>query len=168
MKGLVKLAAISLVMSSACYGWGSSNGAVGVVDLQQVFASPDAAPRIQASLQEKFSDQRDQLQNLLNKLQAQQKDYQKNKDKLSKSALAKKEAKFKEDQQAFQKEQSKYQQEFSVAQNKAMTKLLNKIKSAAKRVAKKDHLNMVLVKNTVLYAEDTKDVTDEVVDRINK
>lgn len=167
MKGLKQLAIVSLAASMSCYAWGSSNGGVGVVDLKEVFASPDAAPKIQASLEKRFSSERDQLQKLLDDLQSQQKSYQKDKKTLSKTALAKREEKFKEAQEKFQKEQGKYQQEFAAAQNKAMTRLLSQIKDAARKVAKKDHLKMVLVKNTVLYAEDTKDVTDAVVDKIN-
>ncbi len=168
MKGLKQLAAVSLVASMSCYAWGGSGASVGVVDLQEVFASPDAAPKIQNSLEKRFSSQRDQLQKLLNDLQDQQKSYQKSKSTLSKAALAKREEKFKKAQTKFQQEQNQYQQAFSAAQSKAMTRLLARIKDAARKVAKKDHLKMVLVKNTVLYAEDTKDVTDEVVDTINK
>ncbi len=170
MKGLTKLVTMSLVatLSFSAYAWGGGNStSVGVVDVQKVFSSPDGGPKIQATLDEKFSERRDHLQDLLDKLQAQQKAYQKNKDKLSKAVLSKKEAKFKKDQTQFQKDQTQYQREFAAAQSKAMNKFLNKVKGAAKKVAKKDHLSLVLVKNSVLYAQSTKDVTDEVLDKIS-
>lgn len=164
MKGLKQscfIAAALVVTGSAC----ASSWKVGTVDIQKVFASPDGAPKIQAKLEKKFSSQREELQKLLEKLQAEQKSYQKNKTTWSKDTLAKKEKKFKEEQQLFQKQQVQYQQAFSAAQGREMDKLLKSIKSAAKKVAKKDKLRMVLVKNSVLYAQDTTDVTDEILDK---
>lgn len=169
MKGLKQLAGVSLaaMASLSAYGWGSSNLAVGTVDVQKIFASPDGAQKIQTALEQKFSSQRDDLQQVLNKLQEQQKAYQDNKDKWSKTTLASKEKAFNEEKEKFQKDQAQYQQQYAAAQSREMDKFLNAVKNAAKQVAKKDKLSVVLVKNSVLYAEDTKDVTSEVWDKIN-
>lgn len=141
---------------------------IGTLDMQQVFASPNGVEKIQKQLEDEFSGQRTEVMGLMRKLQGDQKDLEKNRSVMSKDKLAKKEAALKDEEDKFQQAQAGYQQAIMAAQKKAMEKFLATIKDAAHNVAKKQHLDAVLVKNTVMYAKNTSDVTDAVLAQINK
>ncbi len=141
---------------------------IGTLDMQAVFASPNGVDKIQKQLEEEFSGQRTEVMGLMRKLQGDQKDLEKNRSVMNKSKLAKKEADLKDEQDKFQAAQAKYQESIMAAQKKAMEKFLSTIKSASQMVAHKQGLDAVLVKNTVMYAKNTKDVTAAVLAQINK
>lgn len=141
---------------------------IGTLDMQKVFASPNGVEKIQKQLEDEFSGQRTEVIGMMRKLQSDQKDLEKNRSVMSKSKLDKKEADLKDEEEKFQSAQTSYQQAIMAAQKKAMENFLTMVKNASETVAGKEHLDAVLVNNTVMYAKSSQDVTDKVLARISK
>lgn len=162
---LASCAAVALTLGSAAY---ASDLNIGLVDVQKILASKNGMPKIQANLEHKFAGEITEIKTLLKKLQDEQKDFETNHASMSKTQIAKKEADFKAEQEKFQNKQASYQQAVMAAQNDEMKVLLDQVKDAAEKIAGKDDLDVVLVGNGVLYAKKAHDVTDKILDKMEK
>ncbi|OGO90217.1 MAG: hypothetical protein A3F10_06640 [Coxiella sp. RIFCSPHIGHO2_12_FULL_42_15] len=157
----------ALVLAATAFGilMGSNSFAytVGLVDIQKILASEHGINKLQSSLNGKFGGERDKLQAMGKKLQADSVSYEKNKAVMSKADAAKKEEELKKQSTQVQLAQSEFQQKYMQAQQTAMKDFVDTIKNAASEVAKNDKLDAVFIDNSVLFAKESKDITDEVL-----
>ncbi len=160
MKRVLLAAGIAL---AAVFSANAVAAGVGVVDMQKVFKSAPELKQIQSNLSKKFSDKRAKLMEMVKTMQADQKQLQRNQSVMKKDEVKKLKQKIMALQGKLQMAQAKYQQAVIAAQAKVMSDFLGKLRGGAEKVAKKDNLDMVLVNTTVLYAKDSKDVTDQVI-----
>ncbi|UVE59844.1 OmpH family outer membrane protein [Coxiella-like endosymbiont] len=66
-------------------------------------------------------------------------------------------------QNQLRKAQRQFQQCLFIAQNEAMADFMRKIAGAIEHVAKEENLDLVLLKDTVLYTKYGKDITSDVL-----
>ena len=140
---------------------------VGVVDMQKIFGSQHGLRQIQAKLEKKFSGKRAKMVGMMKSIQAEQKNFSKNKAVWSQSKISSAQSKLKADQSKFQVAQAKYQKAVMSAQAASMKRFIGKIKVASSAAAKKGDLDAIFVSNSLLYAKDAKDVTASVLNNMN-
>lgn len=141
---------------------------IGTIDMQEIFASPNGVEKIQKDLEKQFSGERAEVMQLMKQLQADQKALEKNSAVMSKGDLTKKESEIKSEQEKFETAQTKYQQSIMAAQSNAMKEFVETIKKSTRIVAVKNKLDAVFVKNTLMYAKDSQDVTPDVLKEMAK
>jgi outer membrane protein len=136
---------------------------VGVVNMQKIFTTSSEVKEINANLKSQFSARKTSIVEMAQKLQAEVKKYEKNQSVMNKKSLAKVQKDISQKSLQLRQAQSKFQQDFMAAQNKKMSRLIAKVKSATKKVAAKKGLELVIPSNVVLYSRNTLDITSNVL-----
>jgi outer membrane protein len=139
---------------------------IGVVDMQQIFQTAPQVKKINDSLTQKFQERKDNLVKMSNELKEDFQKYQKNKAVTGQKELADLQTQIETKEANFRQEQAKFQQDVFQAQNQEMTKFIDQVKGVVKTVAADKKLDMVLPKNTVLYSQDSLDITSAVLDKL--
>lgn len=154
---LLVVAVLSTV-SLAAYASGTA-----VVDMQKIFTSSPQASEIKTDLQKEFTGRRDKLTTMSKQFQQDLGQYNKNKAVMSDKDLEKLKAKLSSEGAALKQGQMQYQQDLYKQQSSKTTAFINKIKVIAAGVAKKQHFDLVLPKNSVLYSKADADITSQVI-----
>ncbi|AKQ33372.1 OmpH family outer membrane protein [Candidatus Coxiella mudrowiae] len=139
---------------------------VGRVDMRQIFQASPQVKNINTQLEKKFSPQRERIINLGKSLQEDAKKFQRNEAVMSEKEKQDLKNKIDEKQKELQQAQVEFQQGLYNAQNKAMAEFMTKISGAVRAVAEKEKVDLVLPKDTVLYARDSKDITSDVISKL--
>lgn len=139
---------------------------VAVVDMEALVADSSQLKAEKKSLEDKFEKRHKDLVAMQKKLAEKMKAYQKDAAVMKAEAKQALEAEITKQQQAFQTQQGAYEKDVYNAQHKAMDKVMNAIRSAAKKVAKTKGVDLVLAKAMAVYADDDVDLTDDVKERL--
>ena len=139
---------------------------VGKVDIRQIFQVSSQVKAINSQLEKEFLPQRKRIINLGKYLRKDIKKSQRNETVMSKRENEDLRNKIQKEQKELQQSQIEFQQGLYKAQNKAMGEFMIKILDAVKIVAKKENVDLVLPKDTVLYARDSKDITSNVISEL--
>lgn len=162
-----RLFVAAYVLVSISWVGASIGQTVGTVDIRQIFqASPSQVKNINTQLEKEFSPQRERIINLGKSLQEDTKKFQRNEAVMSDKEKQELKNKIDQKQKEFQQAQLKFHQELYNAQNKAMFELMTKISGVVRALAEKEKVDLVLPKDTVLYARDTKDITSDVIAKL--
>lgn len=156
MKLKVLLAALCLSCGVTAYAASSD---IGVVDMNTIFKNSPQVQKKSKQLQTQFAKQRKSIMQMDQDLQKTLAALQKNSATMSKKQLATKRAAAMKQEEAFRLAQQKFQSDVMTAQNSAMASFMVKVRAAAADLAKKDHLQIVLPKNAVLYSSSAADLT---------
>ena len=160
MKRLFAVTCLSVTMGWAAVAVGQT---VRTVDVRQIFQASLQVKDINIRLEREFLPQRKRIISLGKSLQEDAKKLQRNEVIMSKKEAEDLRNKIQKEQKGLQREQIEFQQELYEAQSKAMGEFMTKISGAVRAVAEKEKVDLVLPKNTVLYARDAKDITSEVI-----
>ena len=87
---------------------------------------------------------------------------------MTKTALDKAKSDLSSEQQSLQARQMKFQQAVYAAQDKAMQKILDKVTSVVASIAKSKHYDLVVPKNSTIYAVEGSDITTMVQAQLTK
>lgn len=139
---------------------------VGVVDMQKIFKNSAKVKAESAKLSKKFAVRRAGIMKMDQALQKTFADLQKNSAVMSKKQLAAKRMDAEKQEVAMRSAQQKFQADVLQAQNAAMASFMDKARLAAAKVASTKKLNIILLKNAVLYASGTTDITNAVMKQI--
>ena len=140
---------------------------IGKLDMQQVFQISPQIKAINSQLEREFSPQRKRIINLGKYLRKDIKKSQRDEVVMSRRENENLRNKIQKEQKELQQSQVEFQQGLYKAQNKVMSEFMIKILDAVKIVAKKEKLDLVLPKDTILYARDSKDITLHVLSELN-
>ena len=157
---------LATVLTLASVGTACASVGVGVVDMQKVFKTAPELKNIQEKLNVRFSSERKQLTVGIAKLRKDQANLIKNRATMSSKQLSALKASIKDEQVSLQSLQGTYQKAMIAEQRKVMKAFIEKLKNTAQSVAKEDSLDVVLVNTSVLYANHSKDITDELVSKL--
>ncbi|WP_304985730.1 OmpH family outer membrane protein [Coxiella-like endosymbiont] len=163
MKRLFAATYLSVAMSWAVASIGQT---VGTVDMRQIFQASLQVKNINTRLEKEFSPQRERIINLGKSLQEDTKKFQRNEAVMSEKEKQYLKNKIDEKQKELQQAQVEFQQGLYNAQNKAMGEFMTKISGAVKAISEKEKVDLVLPKDTVLYARDSKDITSDVISEL--
>lgn len=139
---------------------------IGVVDIQQIFQNSPQVKKINDSLKKQFSSRRDNIVKMGKTMQDDMQKYEKNKTVMSaKDASALKDKVAQEDRD-LRAAQTKFQQDLYDAQNKQMGTLMTQLKDIVKTVAADKKLTVVIPKNSVVYSDNSLDITNDVINKL--
>ncbi|PMB54888.1 OmpH family outer membrane protein [Coxiella endosymbiont of Rhipicephalus microplus] len=162
-----RLFVAAYVLVSISWVGASIGQTVGTVDIRQIFqASPSQVKNINTQLEKEFSPQRERIINLGKSLQEDTKKFQRNEAVMSDKEKQELKNKIDQKQKEFQQAQLKFHQELYNAQNKAMFEFMTKISGVVRALSEEEKVDLVLPKDTVLYARDTKDITSDVIAKL--
>ena len=163
MKRLFSATCLSVAINWSAAAIGQT---VGRVDMRQIFQASPQVKNINTRLEKEFSPQRERIINLSKSLQEDAKKFQRNEAVMSEKEKQDLKNKIDEKQKELQQAQVEFQQGLYNAQNKAMGEFMTKISGAVRAVAEKEKVDLVLPKDTVLYARDSKDITSDVISEL--
>ncbi|WP_264435596.1 OmpH family outer membrane protein [Coxiella endosymbiont of Dermacentor marginatus] len=164
MKLLFVVTCLSVIMSWAASAIGQT---IGKVDMRQIFQASPQIKAINIQLEKEFLPQRERIINLDKYLREDVKKLKRNEVVMSKKETEDLRNRIQEEQKEFQQSQVEFQQRLYKAQNQAIGKFIIKISGAVKTVAKKEKIDLVLPKDTLLYARDSRDITLDVISELN-
>lgn len=170
-----KLLLGSLIMASSLTY--AADFKLGYVDVAKIFTTSKPAVAMQANLKARFTPQQQELQKMndnLVKEQSAMQDIMKkapSMDKLNatdRTNLEKMEATYQKDQGAFQQKYMAFQQTAQRTQDYASSLVLGKVNTILKDISDKGGYDLVLTSNQLVYAKPKYDLTDQVIDQLNK
>ena len=144
----------------------ASTASVGVVDVSALIQQTGIEKTIVNNIQKQFSSRRTDLLKKASGLESMVKDYQKNQAVLTDAQKKTKQQAIRNFQLNLQKEQSQLQQDVATAQSQQMKSYMGKIKNAVSEVASAKKITLVLPDNLVLYANNSQDITADVVAKL--
>jgi len=163
----VVLVATALI---AAYSVGAFAEDVGVVDMKTIFVNSPKAQAIKIALRKeltkKFDPEQEKIVKMSDALKADLEKYQKNESVMDAKDLEALRTKIINQQIAYRNAQSKLQNQVAEVQNKSLDVFMDSVKAAAKEVGVKDKLQLILPSTEVLYSENSKDVTKDVIDNM--
>lgn len=159
---------LALAATSVAFTGAAMAGGFGVVDMDQVVKAVPQVKAMQSSIRGKFQPRQKKLVAMQKKFQADQEKFKKNQSVMSKSALQNAGSSLQEQAQKLQVGQMSFQKELVAAQNAAMKKFFEQVKSVAAKVAAKQKLDAILPANGLLYSAASVDYTKQIIAALKK
>ena len=164
MKRLVMVVCVAL---AAMWSFSAvANSRVGVVNMQKLIQHSPQVKQLGEQIKAKFATRRTKMIAMSKQLQKNIVKYQKNKAVMSAAQLAALKAAITTQETQLRTAQVQLQQALFHAQNTAMTKFVAKLRAIVKSIASEKKLDMVLPSNTVLYSDNSLDITADVEQRL--
>ncbi len=159
---------LALGVISVAFTGAAMAGGFGVVDMDQVVKAVPQVKAMQKSIQGKFQPRQKKLIAMQKKFQDAQEKFKKNQSVMSKSALQNAGMSLQQQAQKLQAGQMAFQKDLVAAQNAAMKKFFAQVKAVASKVAAKRKLDAILPANGLLYAANSVDYTQQIIDALKK
>ena len=140
---------------------------VGVIDFAQITQQSPQVAVINKKLQTQFAPEQQKIMQAQSDLRAQAAKLAPT-NKLTDAQRQVLQTQINKDQQNLQNMVTKFQETVNKAQTDAMQQFTNEISNAAKVIAQKEKIDLVLVKNAVVYAGNTMDITSLVLKEMPK
>ncbi len=143
---------------------------IAVLDIQKAIQTSDAGKKAKSELETAFNKKKVELQAEEVKLKKLQEDFQKQQAALNQVARQKKESELREKFGKYQELLQKSQQEIQAKEQEMSAPIITKIRNNVTEIAKKKGYSLVLEKNEnlVLFQDGKDDLTDDVINSINK
>lgn len=165
LKQLVVGVALAVGLSSASFA--ALN--VGTVDLTQLLQTAPQIVAMSDSLKKEFAPAQQNIMTAQKNLQAEMQSLsQAANTKMTADQQTQLKNKIMADQKNLQQMVVTYQQNVSTAQQKALNTFMGEVSAAAKTIATKDKLDVVLLKPTVIYSANTTDITSQILATLPK
>ncbi len=144
---------------------------IAYVDLEEILKEYEGAVQAEEEMKEKSQQMAQQLDQMALPLQQKIQEYQQNKDNLSASARQKQEAELMQQQQQFQQQQQMAQQQVQAEGQAKYEKINGDIESFLSEYGKSNGYTYILGSSvqtkSVLYGEESLDITELVIDALN-
>ncbi len=168
MKKLLLSVVATVALSVSAMAANAADLNVGVIDMQQIMQKSTQVAAINNGLTKQFKPRQDSLVSAKNALDAEMADLNKNGAVMSAADRTKLQDKIMTDRTNLQKQMVAFQQDLNTAQNKAMQQFVGQLNTALGSVAKGSKLDLILQKQGVPYADPSLDVTNQVIQALNK
>lgn len=144
---------------------------IAYVDLEEILKEYEGAVKAEEEMKLKSQQISQQLDQMALPLQQKIQEYQQNKDNLSASARQKQEAELMQQQQQFQQQQQMAQQQVQAEGQAKYEKINSEIESFLAEYGKSNGYTYILGSSvqtkSVLYGEESLDITEAVIDALN-
>lgn len=166
----------SLVLASS-FTYAADDFKLGYVDVNKVFTTSKPAVAMQEALKAKFAPQQAKLQKMNDNLVSEQNQMQAimkkapSMDKLQpadRTNLEKLQVTYQKDQMAFQQQYGTFQQTLQRSQDFASASVLGKANTILKDISDKGGYDLVMTSNQLVYAKPKYDLTDQLIEQLNK
>ncbi len=164
----MKRIVVGICLSAAMWSASSMAGNIAVIDMQKIFQNSKQVKQINDGLEKEFASQKKSLEALGKQLQANIDKFKKDQSVMDSKTADNLKNSIRDQEQKYQQEQTDLQRKQFEAQNKAMTEFLDKIKNIVKGMAATKDVDVVLPKNALLYSKDNLDITDDVMNGLDK
>lgn len=152
---------------AATHTTGTTTGKVAVVDIHAVMESMPQIKTMRTEMEKHFSAEHDALTTAQNTLKTKAERLASNKSVMTPATYTAAKTALQKEQTALQEKQTTFQKKVFAAQDSAMKKIMNKIKTAVSRIAVREHLDVVVPKNSTVYAAQGYDITSQVQKAVN-
>jgi len=167
-KLLLTIASAALLLVGASAVAAGNDMRIGTLDMQQVFSKTDVTTQFQGKLQtqfgermKKFGDDQQNIAKLTDQLRDKDsKLTDKEKEKLKKQIKA--------EQTTVLEARKSFRQELRGKQVEEKSKLQDTINKVVQKIAKDKNLNLVLKQDTVIFIENSIDITQDVIKALQK
>lgn len=139
----------------------------GVVDFQQALNDVEEGKSARQVLETRFEEKRLGLEARKAELEQMSESLEAQKTLLSESALRAKEAEFNKKAMTFQQDMMAANQEMQLMEQELTADILEKMLNVAQDIAKEQGFNFVVEAQSVVYADDSFDLTAQVISRFN-
>lgn len=170
MKLVVKLSLFMLAAVTMIYAASISAAElkIGVVDRQVLLQQSPQVHEAQRIMHEKFDSRYKEMQADQNKIKKLQDQINRNGSVMSANQLQTLENQLDSMQQEFRRKQDDLQADVNTQRNQEIGQLQTAIDKAAEEFAKKKNYNLILDKSFTFYADNTVDVTNQVLNQMQK
>jgi outer membrane protein len=141
---------------------------IGVVDMERAMSTCKQGKRAKAELKRKADKLESELKAMGQVVQRLRKDLENTAMLLKPEAKLKKEREFERKLRAFQDRQRDAREEMMQAQRKAVNPIGKKMVSVIRKLGVKHGYTLITSKQTVIYAPDSADITDQVIAAYDK
>jgi outer membrane protein len=163
MKNLILISALVSGLAFLMNGPAvAANLSVGVVDFQKVMQNYPEVKKSMSQIRTQFSSERDQIlkkENALKKIIA---DFKRDSSVMKEEVKKQNEEKISADQAELSQMMEKFNHKVFEAQQNAMRELVKKVTNVVEKIAKTNNLDLVMPKESVVYAKDQLDITVQV------
>lgn len=160
-----------LLAVSASFVWPAVSSAadlhIGVVNMARLLQQSPQAQAASKRIEKKFDSRRKDLMSEQDKIKDLQDQINKNGAVMSSSQLQDKQGQLDDLQRDFNRKQSDYLDDLNTERNQELGKLQHDIVAAVQVFAKSKKYNLIIGEG-VFYADDTVDVTDQVLTQLQK
>lgn len=139
---------------------------IAVVNMNQVLQASPQMVQVQASLDKTFSPKHAAIVKQVEAVKKDSRRLQRDGSVMKsdeREALAKK---INDAKEAVMRAQAKFQQDYEKARASALQEIFGRINAITTKFAKEKHFDLILNRNTVPYADNSLDVTSELIKRI--
>ncbi len=143
---------------------------IAVVNQQRALASSNEGRAAEKTLQSLMQKKRTQLEPLEQELKRQREEFESQRYVLSRSALEERKLDLLKRQRDLERSMREAEDELEIENRKLMQPLLKRIESALSELGKEKDFTVILETKSaaVLYAEESIDITDLVIQKLNK
>jgi outer membrane protein len=141
---------------------------IGMVDFQQVVEKSQPGQRVEAGLKKEGERMEAELKKDKEELQSLKDKMEREAMVMSREAREEKEIEFRVKARNLQEKDQRYRQEFVGKQREEIDKLRKVVLEIAQEIGKKENFTMIVSKVGVLYNDPAVDLTDKVVQLLNK
>lgn len=165
MKKLALVFSLMMLMASC------TQVKIAYVDVEEILKEYDGAKQAEEDMKAQSQQISQQLDQIALPLQQKIQEYQQNKDNLSAAARQKKEAELMQEQQTFQQQQQMAQQQVQAEGQRMFEKINTDIETFLAEYGQSKGYTYILGSSmqtkSVLYGEESLNITDEVIDALN-
>jgi outer membrane protein len=140
---------------------------IGIVDFQAALNDVEEGKKARKVLETRFEEKRLGLEARRTELESLRENLEAQKALLSEDALRGKEAEFNTMAVEFQQDMMEAQQEMSLMEQELTGSILEKLLNVAQAIAKEQSYTLVVEAQAVVFAQDSLDITSQVVARFN-
>jgi outer membrane protein len=164
MKSLIALLVLTVCTSSF------ASTLVGLVDIQKVITSIKEGQSVQKNLEKSFNDKKAILQKEEEKIKKAQEDYKKQSMVLADAARANKERELQEMMMKLQNKTMEFQRDIQKMEQDMKKPILDRLRPIIDEVSKANQVAMTfeLSAAPIVYAENKKDITEDVIKAYDK
>ena len=171
------IALISIYAASNAFNFNSTGFKFGYVDVNKIFSTSKPALTLKEELKVKYSPIQAKLQAMNASVMKEQAELQKytkkytSLDQLSatdKPIFQKLSTTYQKDQYDLQQKYAIYQQSAQKSQEYASALVLNKANEILKNISEKGSFDLVLSSNQLVYSKPKYDITDQLIEQLNK
>ncbi|MGP1944835.1 MAG: OmpH family outer membrane protein [Arsenophonus sp. ET-LJ4-MAG3] len=142
---------------------------IAVINVGEIFQDIAINKAVSKQLEKEFKERANELQNIEKDLQIQSEKLQKNINKLTPKSNEKDLQLFEDKRADFLKKAEQFEQDNQRRQQEERNKILQTIKTATKTIGEKEHYDVIVDMNAILYTKDRsklKNITDLIIKKV--
>ncbi len=165
MKKLIVITFLLALGQSALAAPDKAATRVALIKMQEAIKDTKDGKKAEGTLRKEIDDRQKKLQAEGQKIQGMMEELRKQGAVLDEKARAEKEAAIQKLVMGFEESKMRNQQEFQKRDQEISEPIIKKLRSIVSEVAKEKGYTLVIDTNSVVYAETSDDITDEVIKR---